>query len=338
MGQTPQVIVPPIVLKKAVKYGSKGRLGLIGPAGSGKTKWALEIAELIVGQIGGRIAAFDSEHGSMAKYADEYDFDHFAPDTFAPEVYIAFLEQVERGGQHSVVILDSLSHAWAGKDGILEFVDKTTAASTSKNAYTTGWRAATPKHNDLIEAILKSKLHVIATMRSKVEYVLEEDDRGHKTPKKIGMQPIQREGMDYEFDVTADLEQDSNVLAVGKTRCSALKSKVFKPGDLGIAKTFLAWLSGPECPKMTLEEARAVLHPKSGVPLSELTRDKWQALLTWAQGRNGDVRVVQLKEALGLLLAQPLPTAGAPAVREPVTEPEPADSHDRDGRQDDLPY
>jgi len=97
-------------------------------------------------------------------------------------------------------------------------------------------------------------------------------------------------------------------------------------------------LPAPAKPKVgTLEWAREMPHPKTRLPLGEMTRDKWQALANWADSQTNP-KVEPLKKALALLLAQPLPAPNAPTVREDIPEPpEPADSQDQDGSQDDQP-
>lgn len=234
-----------IIIKKAVKYDAKGRLALLGPAGSGKTYSALKIATAMLKDTGKRIFLLDTEHESASKYADLFDFDTFAPDSFDPQVYIDAIRKTESA--YGVIILDSLSHAWAGKGGLLEFVDATTLASNSKSSFSDGWRKATPKHNELVETMLACKCHLIATMRTKTEFVLEENERGKKVPVRVGMEPVQRSGLEYEFDVIADLDLD-NVLKVGKTRCPDLKGKTFKEAGANFGDIFAQWLSGAESP------------------------------------------------------------------------------------------
>ena len=53
--------------KKATKAAAKLRLGLIGPAGSGKTMTALRIAH----GLGGRVAVVDTERGSASLYSGD---------------------------------------------------------------------------------------------------------------------------------------------------------------------------------------------------------------------------------------------------------------------------
>ena len=209
--------------KKATKAQSKLRLAFIGPAGSGKTYSSLRVASALVGPTG-RIALIDTERGSASKYAHRFTFDVLELAEFSVDYYIAAIHAAERAG-YDCLIIDSLSHAWAGKGGLLEFVDTVTARSRSHNAFSEGWRAATPKHNELVDAMLQSSLHLIVTMRSKTEWVVEKDAQGKSIPRKIGLQPIQRDGLEYEFDVVGDIDLDNRYI-ISKTRCEDLNGKV----------------------------------------------------------------------------------------------------------------
>lgn len=200
---------------KAVRKRAKARIGLCGPAGSGKTKSALLLAFGIVGP-GGRIAVLDTENESASLYAHlgDYDVDVIKP-PFTVDKYIGGIREAEKLG-YDLLIIDSLSHAWAGTGGILEFVDaRTESARGNKFA---GWREATPKHNALVDAMLQSPMHIVATMRSKTEYILVEDDKGKKVPKKVGLAPVQREGMDYEFTLVFDVDQERHIATSSKDR------------------------------------------------------------------------------------------------------------------------
>lgn len=225
--------------KKAVKTQIKARIGLVGPAGSGKTLTALIIASA----LGERIAVIDSEHSSALRYADRFNFDHMDLTSFNPKNYISAMREAENS-EYDVIIMDGISQAWQGKDGVLEQVDRITASSKSGNAFTTGWRTMTPEHNNFIESMLSCKTHLIVTMRSKTEYVIEEIN-GKKQPRKIGMAPVQREGMDYEFDVVCDMDWENNLI-VSKTRCSELKGKLFHEPNGDFANIIKAWVNDGE--------------------------------------------------------------------------------------------
>lgn len=224
--------------QKATKKASFLRLALLGPAGSGKTYSALKIAK----GLGEKIALIDTEHGSARLYAgDVVDFDVIELESFEPEQYIKWIGEAERAG-YDVLIIDSLSHAWSGKGGILEFVDRTKKGPNSFNA----WGDATPKHNNLVEALLKCRMHLVVTMRTKMEYVQEKDpNTGKTTIRKLGLQPVQRDGLEYEFTIVGDL--NSSGLTISKTRCPTVEPGAYfeKPGEK-FAKTLLAWLSAGE--------------------------------------------------------------------------------------------
>jgi AAA domain-containing protein len=226
-----------IQFTKATKKQAKLRLALMGPAGSGKTYTALTIAQ----HFGDKIALLDSEGGSASKYADIFTFDTITPDSFEPNLCTEAIHAAESAG-YDVLIIDSWSAFWAGTGGALEQVDIATKRSRSGNKFTDGWGEVTPMQTRMVDAILSAKLHVIATMRVKTEYVIEENERGKKVPRRIGLQPIQRSGMEYEFDVVADIDLD-NSLSIGKTRCSAIKDKVYKPAGENLASVLKAWLT-----------------------------------------------------------------------------------------------
>lgn len=229
--------------QKATKRKAKLRLALTGPAGAGKTYTALSVAS----HLGGKIALVDTEHGSASKYADAdtptgqlsskaglFAFDVDELEDFHPQRYIdAIASAIE--ARYDVLILDSLSHAWSGKGGALDLHDAAVAQQRSPNKYT-AWGDVTKIQNQLIEAIISAPLHIIATMRSKMEYAQE----GQKVVK-LGMAPVQRDGVEYEFDIVGDLAI-GNKLVISKTRCPALKGLVDPLPGRDLAKKILLWL------------------------------------------------------------------------------------------------
>lgn len=230
--------------RPATRKKSRLRLALDGPSGAGKTFTALRFAFAIAGP-GGRVAVINTESGAVEKYMglspDGIPWQFFVGelDSFAPSAYTDAIQAAGKMG-FSVLIIDSLSHAWQGDGGALDQVSR-----KGGNSFT-AWKDVTPQHNRMVEAILRSPCHVIATMRSKMEYVLEEqvNKAGMKTqvPRKVGMAPIQRAGMEYEFDVVADLDH-THTLTVSKSRCPDIDGAiVLKPGAAFI-EPVIAWLS-----------------------------------------------------------------------------------------------
>lgn len=230
------------MFKKAVKHESKLRLAIAGPSGSGKTYTSLAIGTAL-----GKVAVVDTESGSASKYADLFDFDVMEIEApFHPNKYIEAIKGAAQAG-YDVVILDSLSHAWFAEGGVLSIVDAAAARSRSGNSYT-AWKEGTPIHNSLITAILTAKIHVIGTMRSKTEYVMTTNDKGKQAPQKMGMAPVQRDGMEYEFDVMIDMDINNRGI-VTKTRCSALTGAVIEKPGADVAQVLKDWLSGEPMPE-----------------------------------------------------------------------------------------
>lgn len=228
-----------LTFKRATRSQARLRLGLIGPAGSGKTYTALRIAA----GLGGRIAVVDTERGSASLYMGErgVEFDVIELDSYEVENFIEAINAAAAGG-YSTLIIDSLSHAWAGKGGILEFVDK--AGKRQGGGNFGAWRDATPRHNALVDAILGAPLHVICTLRSKVEYVVE-NVNGRNQVRKVGLQPVQRDGLEYEFTVVGDVTQEHDLI-ITKTRAAFLKDQVIREAGEDLGRELAGWLSKGE--------------------------------------------------------------------------------------------
>lgn len=247
-----------LTFKKATKEQAKLRLALIGLAGSGKTYSALAIGTHLV--PGGRVALIDTERGSASLYADKFGFDTLDLEKHDPENYVDAIEAAEQAG-YDVIVIDSLSHAWAGRDGALEQVDKISKREGKTNNFT-AWRDVTPKHNKLVDAILSCRAHVIVTMRSKMEYALEKDEKGKSSVRKVGLAPIQREGLDYEMTVVGDMDLN-HTLVISKSRCLGaveVGDVIDRPGEK-LAEKLRSWLMSGVAPAPRLEPAPAAPSP-----------------------------------------------------------------------------
>ncbi len=245
------------MFQKATKAQAKARVAIHGPSGSGKTYTALVLARALAGP-NGKIAVIDSERGSASKYSDLFEFDCCNLDSFSPEDYVRAIEFADNSG-YAVCVIDSLTHAWSGKNGALELVDKAKARN-SGNQFT-AWRDVTPMHNALVDAMLQSPMHVIATMRVKTEYVMEQNEKGKMAPKKVGLAPVQREGMEYEFDLVCDMNVEHKCM-VGKTRCAAIDGEVWTKPKGKDFQPFIDWLSdgvAPAAKPKPVEGAKDVL-------------------------------------------------------------------------------
>lgn len=243
------------MFKKAERKQAKLRLAICGPSGSGKTLSALLIARGLAPED--RIAVIDTERGSAELYGHLYEYD-VAPITppFSPQKYVGFIKEAEAAG-YAAVIIDSLSHAWAGEGGILEFVDKVAAASPKKDNFS-AWRRATPEHNALVDAMLGSRCHIIATLRTKTAYEIVEDANGKKRPVKVGLAPLQRDGLEYEFTLVLDLSIEGHVATASKDRTGLFDGEYWVPTE-ATGRTLRAWLDGGS-PERLVETVPATIH------------------------------------------------------------------------------
>lgn len=232
-------------IRKAERKKAKLRLGIAAPSGAGKTYSSL----LLAFGMGGKVGLIDTEHGSGDLYAHLGDYDIIGIEApYTIQKYLQAIKAFEQAG-YSTIIIDSLSHAWAGDGGLLDKQGKI-ADSGKANGFA-AWRTITPEHNSLVEAMLRSPCHIIATMRAKQEYVLETNDKGKQTPKKVGLAPVQRDGMEYEFTVMLDIDMN-HVASASKDRTSLFDGQFFKISE-DTGKKLLDWLeSGAEPP--TLDE------------------------------------------------------------------------------------
>lgn len=193
---------------------SKLRMSLAGVSGAGKTLGALYIAFGITGDWS-KIALIDTEHERGRFYADRSDLPTptgeflyqamSAP--FSPDKYISYVSEAAKAvGSDGVIIVDSFSHAWDNEGGVLD-IKSNIAQKPGKNDYT-AWGEAGKIQNNLVNTILSVNAHTIITMRAKMEYALEQNDKGKMQPVKLGLAPVQRENTEYEFDIALNIARD----------------------------------------------------------------------------------------------------------------------------------
>ena len=243
------------------------RAAVFGPSGSGKTMTALRMAKGIASKINVPVAVIDTEARSASKYADRYDFEVDNLEKKTIDHYIASMNEAAKAG-YKVLVIDSLSHAWRE---LTEEVDRITQASISKNSVMS-WGKVGPKQKRLVEAILNYPGHIITTMRSKTEWVIGEGKNGKTAPEKLGLAPEQGKGIEYEFDLLVEINQQ-HIATVTKDRTGKFQDETIdKPGeDFGIA--LFEWLmdSKAEPPVMPVEEPSVKTQKDTATPIKPKT-------------------------------------------------------------------
>lgn len=222
--------------EKAMRKKAKLRLALTGPSGSGKTYSALLVAK----GIGGKMAFIDTEKGSASLYSDIADFDVLELEPpFSPERFIEAIKSAENAGYETLVI-DSITHEWGGVGGCLELVD-TIAKTKFKGNSWSAWSEINPRHRLFLDSILRSPMHIIATMRSKTE-TAQVEENGRKRVAKLGMKAEQRDGVEYEFTTVLDIGHETHHAIASKDRTKLFSNSdpIILSEDTG--KTLLNWL------------------------------------------------------------------------------------------------
>lgn len=220
--------------KPAQRKSIKIKVAVTGPSGSGKTYSSLLIAK----GLGDRIALIDTEDGSASLYSDEFKFEsgEISP-PFTVDKYISAIKMAQ-DAKFDVLVIDSLSHSWAGEGGLL--AQKESLDALGKGNSYTNWANITKLQEKLKSAILYADIHIIATMRSKQDYSQEIDEKGKKIIRKVGLAPIQRDGIEYEFTTVFDLGM-SHECQVSKDRTGLFDGKIFKP-DVSTGREIKEWL------------------------------------------------------------------------------------------------
>jgi len=229
--------VAQMTFTRAARRAVKLKIGIQGPAGSGKTLGALHLAKGLAPN--GRIALIDTENGSASLYADRFEFDTLRLDApYESDRYIEALGTAVDAG-YEVIIIDSLSHQWAGPGGILARKEEKDLRGGN---HFTNWGEFSKEHSGFQATLLATPAHVIATFRTKQEYVVSEDGKGKHAPKKVGLAAVQREGFDYEFSLMFELQMDHKAGA-SKDRTGLFDGKLLDLRKPDIARELRTWLS-----------------------------------------------------------------------------------------------
>lgn len=234
------------MFETVTRQKSKLRMGLVGTSGSGKTLGALYIAYGITADWS-KIALIDTEHERGRFYANRTDLEiptgtflyQSLTAPYSPEKYIAYVQEAAAAvGSDGVIIVDSFSHAWDNEGGVLDI--KNEIAKTQKNGNSfSAWDEAGKVQNNLINAVLSVNAHTIVTMRAKMAYAMETDDRGKTRPVKIGLAPVQRENAEYEFDIVMNISRDHTAVTSKDTTFLDAFSGIITPE---IGKQLHEWL------------------------------------------------------------------------------------------------
>ena len=198
------------------KQPTYAKILLKGYPKGGKTTSALEIASLMSGDQKFPVIVTEKNGFDMYRhrfplarpiYLDE-ESTGYNGSTYVQAIQLAMIINP------IVMVVDSISPAWSGKQGVLD-----QAAATGKSDFYV-WKGPKEHNKRLIEEMLRVPCHVIATVRSKTKLIVNADTK--EVTKKAGA-PIQWGEIEFEFDVNADLSKGGNIVITG-SRLETLKA------------------------------------------------------------------------------------------------------------------
>jgi hypothetical protein len=221
-------------LRQSERKQAKIKMALQGSSGSGKSLSSLLLAKGLSNDNLAKVAVIDTENGSADLYAHlgNYNVLPLQP-PFTPEKYIEAIEVCEKAGME-VIILDSISQVW---DELIDFHSKLPGNSFAN------WAKITPRQKAFINKILQADAHIIATMRTKQDYVLQQKD-GKYVPEKVGLKAVQRDDVSYEFTIVFDIDI-KHFAKTSKDRTNLFSGRPEFIINTSTGKRILDWCTSP---------------------------------------------------------------------------------------------
>lgn len=242
-------------LRQSQRKQAKIKMALQGSAGAGKTMSALLLAKGLTNNNLQKVAIIDTENGSADLYSHIGNYNVLTLEQpFSPEQYIKAIDICLSGGME-VIIIDSISHCW---DFLLDYHSK-----LAGNSFT-NWNKVTPRQKAFVDKILQSPVHVIATMRTKQDYVLNQKN-GKFVPEKVGLKAIQRDGVEYEFTIVFDIDS-KHFAKSSKDRTNLFSGKPEFMINSATGKRILDWCNEP------FKETNFTTRIKKCLTISELMK------------------------------------------------------------------
>jgi hypothetical protein len=127
---------------------------------------------------------------------------------------------------------------WNDEGGVLDMV-----RTAGGNTFTDGWgKVGTPAQKLLMGSIIRALIPVICTVRTKVDYVIEQDSKGKAVPKKLGMAKEQRDNAEYDFDVVVELDMDHSGRVTKAPPIPVLPTDIAAGSVVTFARQLLEWM------------------------------------------------------------------------------------------------
>jgi len=232
---------PVFNFRKAERKQCKASILIEGLTGSGKSGLALILGQALAGDFE-KVFAIDTENNSLPLFSginsssggkfENFQIGNLTPELgYKPSHYLMFREEAIKAGA-SVVILDSISHAWQYKGGILDILSEVKATSNNRNEYAAWGDPRVVKEKGLLFELLRdNRVHCISTVRVKEKMEIGVNEQGKTTVQSLGEQQIMQADIKYEPDLVLHMEEAGT--ATTPPRATVVKSRyaMFTKGE-----------------------------------------------------------------------------------------------------------
>lgn len=260
-------------------------IGLAGASGSGKTYTAMRLAKGIAGDK--PFAVIDTEAGRAKHYADIFRFDHgdLHP-PFSPDAYAEAIQAADKAG-YPVIVVDSMSHSWAGDGGVLDMQEKELDRMAGDDwkkreaVKMAAWIKPKGSHKRMVQKLLQVRAHLILCFRAeeKIEMVRGQDGKMQIMKKQAatgldGWIPISEKNLPYELTASFLLMAANPGIPL-PIKLQAQHRALFpldKPITEESGRLIAAWASGGTAKQITLSECLAAIDAMTDKPSRELAK------------------------------------------------------------------
>lgn len=263
---------PSFQVVEAQRESIAALIALWGFSDSGKTFSALRLARGLVGAKG-KIVVIDTENRRAKFYAGMFGGWHHIDmqPPFTAQRYTAAVEAAIRFGADCIII-DSMSHVWAGEGGVLDQAEASSVNGLAK------WRAPKMEYTRMRNMLLRSPVHVIFCLRAKEKFVQTGAGKSAQIAS-TGHVPICDSLFIYEMTVSAKMESGTHK-PIAPVKCPEGMKPSIIPGEFISEQSGAAiaeWAAGG----VKLDHAALAVQAEARAKATEGTikfRDWWQSI------------------------------------------------------------
>ena len=134
-----------------------------------------------------------------------------------------------------VIIIDTITPEWKGVGGCLDLHRKSGGRFQD-------WSKVTPIHDSFIRAVQESSCHIITTVRRRIEYLVNTNERGKLEVKKFGTKEETRNGWEYEMTLNFAFLNENHLVKATKDRTGLFLNKPEFVINTATGKRLKQWL------------------------------------------------------------------------------------------------